>query len=47
MRLFLEEGEYAKRSDRASFTNDVRNAVLSVLSEDFPIEDVLSALKQR
>jgi hypothetical protein len=47
MKLFLQEGEYAKRSDRASFVNDVRNAVLSVLSEDFPLEDVLSALKAR
>jgi hypothetical protein len=47
MRLFLEEGEYAKRADRASYVNDTRNAVLSVLSEDFPLEDVLSALKSR
>jgi hypothetical protein len=47
MKLFLQEAEYAKRADRASYINDVRNAVLSVLSEDFPLEDVLSALKQR
>jgi hypothetical protein len=47
MKLFLQEAEYVKRADRASFINDVRNAVLSAISEDFPLREVLDELKAR